>query len=212
MVDPSGNWTGKIRLREDNLNFPLKVKKPTAFAVWNDLFHEKVPTDFIKEAFQVMYRCPQHIFFILTKRPEKALRLFTSKAVMDNIEFYRKALSHVWLGVTAENQEQVDKRIPVLLQMPVVKRFVSIEPMLSPVILDLPPKRFNEKEIDWVICGCESGKNRRHTDIDWIRNLRDQCQAAGVSFFLKQMEIDGRVVKAPELDGRQWLEIPDKEV
>jgi len=71
-----------------------------------------------------------------------------------------------------------------------------------------PHKEKEFSTIDWVICGCESGAVRRHTDGSWIRDLRDQCQAAGVPFFLKQIELGGRVVKAPELDGRQWLEVP----
>lgn len=62
--------------------------------------------------------------------------------------------------------------------------------------------------IDWLICGCESGPGRRPTDPDWIRALRDQCVNAGVPFFLKQMEVDGKLVKMPELDGRVWDQMP----
>lgn len=63
-------------------------------------------------------------------------------------------------------------------------------------------------DIDGVICGCESGPRRRPTKIEWIRSLRDQCVEAGVPFFLKQMEIKGKVVKMPELDGKVWAELP----
>jgi len=202
----------KVTPRWDRLEMPLKIRKPTVFAVWNDLFHEDAPGDFIRNAFQTMYKCPQHIFLILTKRPERALNILTSKAVIDNIK------SHVWIGVTAENQEQADRRIPILIQIPVMKKFVSVEPMLGPIDLYtdknnplLKCKKCGDsgKLIDWVICGCETGQKRRYTDINWIRNLHDQCQAAGVPFFLKQMEIDGQVVKTPELDGRKWLEVPN---
>ncbi|RMG02286.1 MAG: DUF5131 family protein [Nitrospirae bacterium] len=216
----------------DRLDIPLKTRKPTVFAIWNDLFHEDAPGDFIHNVFQTMYKCPQHIFLILTKRPERVLNILTSKAVIDNIKFYQKALSHVWIGVTAENQEQADKRIPLLLQLPAAKRFVSIEPMLGPVnLVDIPIKLngvwtgpmgivmsirtgkyisngHGKSLIDWVICGCETGPKRRPTNIEWIRDLRDQCQA-GVPFFLKQMDVNGKIVKAPELDGRQWLEVPE---
>ena len=115
--------------------------------------------------------------------------------------------NNCWLGVTAENQEWADKRIPLLLQTPAAKRFVSVEPMLGPVELDL-------RGIDWVICGGESGRGARPMHPDWARSLRDQCQAAGVPFFFKQWGAwqngsgenwdglvvlnDGRVTPGPE--------------
>jgi len=102
-------------------------------------------------------------------------------------------LPNVWLGVTAENQEMADKRIPILLQIPAAVRFVSVEPMLGPVDLDSylivgtdHPGSIMRKGIDWVICGGETGPDARPVHPDWVRNLRDQCQASGVPFFFKQ--------------------------
>jgi protein gp37 len=113
-----------------------------------------------------------------------------------------KIPGHIWLGVTAENQEQADKRIPILLQTPASVRFVSVEPMIGPVSLRWlsawdgmaikphPGSVTNEldglKCLDWVICGGESGPGARPMHPDWARSLRDQCQAAGVPFFFKQ--------------------------
>jgi protein gp37 len=147
-------------------------------------------------------------------------------------------LSNIYLGVTAENQEQADKRIPILLQIPAAVRFVSVEPMLGPVDLTriggdqfgwgridalygLYYIRANAMDhgcdwetepnakLDLVFCGSESGPNRRKTEIDSIRSLRDQCVTSGTKFFLKQMEVDGKLVKMPELDGKQWSQFPE---
>lgn len=132
-------------------------------------------------------------------------------------------LLNIWMGVTAENQEMADKRIPLLLQTPAAKRFVSIEPMLGPVDLEavsfkhsegffgsalgwhhLPYCRRKELKdgrvypsLDWVICGGESGPHARPMHPDWVRSLRDQCQDAGVPFFFKQWGefVDLRQVK-----------------
>lgn len=141
---------------------------------------------------------------------------------------------HIWLGVTAENQRRADERIPILLQIPAAVRFVSIEPMLGPVDLTKINQGSDSwinaltgdwigyhhyggawtvnnsyPRLDWVICGSESGPNRRPAKIEWIRDLRDQCKAAGIPFFLKQMEVDGKVVKMPELDGKIWAQFPE---
>lgn len=117
-----------------------------------------------------------------------------------NLDFMRKwPLFNVWLGVTAENQEQADKRIPILLQIPAAVRFVSVEPMLGPVDIDgylgfNGPRRMGDgltyywvaPKLDWVICGGETGPGARPMHPDWVRSLRDQCQAARVPFFFKQ--------------------------
>lgn len=122
-----------------------------------------------------------------------------------------------------------DQRIPVLLQIPTAVRFVSVEPMLGPVsfrwlsawpenapTIALNPYnggRTNEysglRKLDWVICGGESGSRARPMHPDWARNLRDQCRDAGVPFFFKQISINGKMVKMPELNGRGWNEYPE---
>lgn len=127
-----------------------------------------------------------------------------------NLDFMRKwPLFNVWLGVTAENQQRANERIPILLQIPAVIRFVSVEPMLGPVDLsrwlycyvcgntgeyynpvfdeveDCPVCDGDLPKLDWVICGGETGPNARPMHPDWVRSLRDQCQAAGVPFFFK---------------------------
>ena len=162
---------------------------------------------------------------------------------------------NVWIGVTAENQEQADKRIPILLQIPAAKRYVSIEPMLGPVNLeditvikgpgdehhfsclgcDVDPADdgdFHGANVNWVICGGESGPGARPMHPDWARSLRDQCQVAGVPFFLKQwgewypdskiitrnkqtmmfgntvVHRVGKTAAGRLLDGKEYLEVP----
>ena len=132
---------------------------------------------------------PKHTYLVLTKRPERAY---------DILRCYHK-VSNIWLGVTAENQEQADKRIPVLLQIPAAVRFVSVEPMLSKTDLSpyLEPTTYTKSDggrkgfrrveygLDWVICGAETGPGARLMDTLWALDLRDQCQKAGVPFFFK---------------------------
>jgi len=194
-----------MMLRE-NLDLPLRVKKPTVWAVWNDLFHESVPDDFICDVFARVSFAKQHTFLILTKRPKSMLSFFNT------YESVNWPLPNVFLGVTAENQEQADKRIPVLLQIPAAVRFVSVEPMLGTVDITRAmygpdPEGMNwfgftdgigyEAGIQWVICGGESGPGARPMHPDWARSLRDQCQDAFVPFFFKQW---GEY--SPEFDGK----------
>jgi protein gp37 len=114
-----------------------------------------------------------------------------------------KSFNNVMFGVSVEDNETAIYRLPQLLTMYEPNRFISVEPLLGKI--DLTPYLHG---IKWVICGCESGSNRRHADINWIRDLRDQCVEANVPFFLKQMEINGKVVKMPELDGKVWDQTP----
>lgn len=192
-----GGLFSEIRFHEDRLMQPLKWKKPRKIFVCSmgDLFHEDVQVQWLNEVFRVIQNCRQHTFIVLTKRPERAKSYLRSVASCrawpeDDVVF-----PNVWLGVTAENQEQADKRIPILLDTPAAVRVVSVEPMLGYVDLDIPIETgygsgFGLSTalgyIDGVLCGGESGPNARPMHPDWARSLRDQCVAAGVPFFFKQ--------------------------
>jgi len=91
---------------------------------------------------------------------------------------------NVWLGTTAENQVEADRRIPHLLRVPAAKHFVSAEPLLGPLSLD--QWLVGEQQVDWIISGGESGPHPRPVHPDWLRSLRDQCKAAGTAFHFKQ--------------------------
>jgi protein gp37 len=182
-----------LTLHPERLEEPLKWRTPSRIFVnsMSDLFHEDVPLDFIKKVFQVIHATPWHIYQILTKRHERLLELAS------NLEFHR----NIWLGVSVENQNYVH-RIDFLRQVPVAVRFLSCEPLLGKLNLDLT-------DIHWVIVGGESGQKHRPLKTEWVKNIHDQCQAARVAFFFKQ--IGGRTPKAGGrlLDGRIWDEMPD---
>jgi len=197
-----------VRCHPERLDIPLHWKKPRRVFVdsMSDLFHEDVPDDFIRDVFDVMcLGARQHIYMILTKRPERMMEFVNGS--------HECVQSHIWLGVSVEDQRTADERIPLLMQTSAALRFVSVEPMLSPIDLS-PYLKDHEWEYgtpsgcDYVIVGCESDPGARPMELDWARSLRDQCVSAGIPFFLKQAVIDGKLVKIPELDGKQWIEYP----
>lgn len=189
LVDYLGNWSGDIIPMKSRLNLPRQIKKPTVFAVWSDLFHSSVPTDFIIDAFGRMEHCKQHTFLICTKRPNR---------MADFIEEWltkKPVLNNCFLATTVENQEMADKRIPELLKCKPFNLFLSIEPMLDEIDLDkicLDNSCYESEgdirpwgDINQIICGGETGRNARPCNPAWVRSLRDQCKVAGVPFFFK---------------------------
>jgi protein gp37 len=218
-----GKWNGTIRLATERvLTEPLRVKKPQVWAAWNDLFHKDVSVADIIRVFEIMWQCPQHVFIILTKRYER-MKAVMSGAIANAMGPGAEPATHIWLGVTAENQEMADLRIPILLQTPAAKRFVSVEPMLAEMDIeqyfhdsncndsDVPfciCSEPREIHVDWLIIGDESGPGRRVSPPGAIRALKDQAVAAGVPVFIKQADINGCLVKMPILDGRVWDQVP----
>ena len=174
----------------------LRWRKPRLVFVQSmgDLFHPDVPFEIVTNIFGTMHSVKKHTYMILTKRPERMAEFIRWYSKWIGFNAWPREYPHVWLGVTAENQEQADKRIPVLLQTPAAVHYLSIEPMLSHISLstiDLGGagrwgRNYGMPQIDWVICGGETGPGARPMHPDWARSLRDQCQAAGVSFFFKQ--------------------------
>jgi len=197
---------------EDRLNEPGEWKKPQRVFVCSmgDLFHSDVSPDFLLRVFGRMNAYKQHTFLVLTKRPDNALQFCQDYGLIPS-RFGPSPSgnvwpANVWAGVTAENQEMADERIPILLQIPAAVRFVSVEPILGPVDLRkivLKPAEFPERGqppvlinafandyrigVDWVICGGESGQKVRPMKLEWAESLHDQCKASGVFFFMKQM-------------------------
>ena len=157
-------------LHPERLGEPLKWRKPSRIFVnsMSDLFHEQMPVDFLVQVFEVMKKADRHIFQILTKRHERLVELAPLLPWPDN----------VWMGVSVENQKYVH-RVDYLRQIPAKVRFLSCEPLLGPLELDLT-------DIHWVITGGESGPKHRPVKEEWVRSIRDQCQKAGVSYFHKQ--------------------------
>lgn len=208
-VAQTGRWSGTVQLLPRELLKPLRRKKPQTYFMcsMSDLFHQDVPCEFIAAIFGVMSASPQHTFQILTKRPASMLAFFTWMQLASSRDFAgcvadvawehtrralpginldgrrdtRWPLPNVHIGVSAEDQQRADERIPRLWQCPAAVRFMSYEPALGPVDL-----RRTWKWLDWVIAGGESGPGARPAHPDWFRSLRDQCVSAGVAFFFKQ--------------------------
>lgn len=184
-----------LRLWPERLNQPSRWRKPRMIFVnsMSDLYHERVPLEFIRAVFDGMAAAPHHTFQVLTKRPGRMA------AVVRQLQ--PDPLPHVWLGTSIE-LDRYAWRADKLRQTPAAVRFLSLEPLLEPLpSLDL-------REIDWVIIGGESGHHARPLYPDWVRELRDQCLEADVAIFFKQW--GGRTPKAGgrELDGRMWDEFP----
>lgn len=160
----------KFTLHPNRLGEPLKWRSPSKVFVnsMSDLFHEEMPMTFLTQVFGVMERAPQHVFQILTKRHERLVELAPELPWPDN----------VWIGVSVESQKYAH-RVDALREVSAAVRFLSCEPLLGPLQLDLAG-------IDWVITGGESGYKHRPIREEWVVSIRDQCREAGVAFFHKQ--------------------------
>jgi protein gp37 len=242
----------RVTFHPDRLDEPLGWKKPRRIAVslMGDLFHGDVPDEWIDKVFAIMTLATQHTFLVLTKRPERLAEYLASPDnyllvaggagdVSNRRVWPGWPLPNVWLGTSVENQQAADERIPWLMKCPVAVRFLSMEPLLGPVELSSVPQReslerYDGRPLDWVIVGGESGPGARPMHPDWVRSIRDQCQAASVPFFFKQwgewlpldqgcgcnnseVESDaiahvGKKAAGRLLDGRQWDEMPEIEL
>ena len=192
-------WTGKVRLVESALDLPLRWKKPRRIFVnsMSDLFHEKVPDQWIFDILKIIVAAPQHVYQVLTKRPERMLATIPEMYKSFRYHFDSPGpetpLRNLWLGVSVEDQATADARIPLLLQTPAAVRFVSLEPLLGPMDLRQyvrPTKGFivpYYANLNWVIVGGESGPGARPFDLAWARSAIAQCRAAGVACFVKQL-------------------------
>lgn len=196
-------WTGKIALREDRLRFPLALEHPCRIFVnsLSDLFHESLEAETIDRIFAVMASAPRHVFQVLTKRPKTMQPYLADAGTPARIERHMAELGgvatkidawplpNVWIGVTAENQKEAARRIPLLLQTPAAVRFVAAEPLLE--ALDLAPGTWLRAEptdaagpkLDWIIAGGEIGTGAKPCHPDWARSLRDQCARGETPFF-----------------------------
>jgi len=246
-------WNGQVRFNEQWLDQPLRWKKPRMIFVCahGDLFHENIPDEWIDQVFAVMALCPQHVFQVLTKRADRMreylsdpeigqqwwLRADDLACTLDLPETHHgmpylsrgaavapSVMPNVWLGVSAEDQQRADERIPLLLQTPAAVRWVSAEPLLGPINFRWQPYAHQAtgesyraylhregsvdqyeslKGISWIVAGGESGPGSRPAHPAWFRSLRDQCAAAGVPYFFKQWgdwtaEIDNADLMSPQ--------------
>lgn len=223
-------FNGQIKTHPERLDIPLKRRKPTVYAVWNDLFHESVPDEFIANAWHTMGnfnnlkgemvpvdKRVNHTYLVLTKRPQRMLAFLSSRYPKG---YERKS---VYCGLTVCNQQEADEKIPIFLQVP-GKKFLSIEPCLSEIKLQFAgcpncgqskqywfpnyiicggcgkEVQFPPEHISAVILGGETGPGARPMHPEWVRSIVQQCNAAGVPVFVKQIHVNGK----PSKDMNEW--------
>jgi len=190
-----------LQLLPERLNDPVRRKKPTVYFVnsMSDLFHDRIPDEYIDQVFGVIEQTPQHTYQILTKRAARMARYFKTRTAPDN----------AWLGVSVENRKHGVPRVAYLRQVPARTRFLSVEPLLEDVgALDL-------SDIHWVIVGGESGPKARPMKQEWAESVRLQCDQQRVAFFFKQWGgwgADGKRrakhANGRLLNGRTWDDMP----
>jgi protein gp37 len=183
----------KLTLQADAIDAPRHWKNPRVIFVnsMSDLFHKDVPLEFIQRCFEVMREAAQHTFQILTKRPERAAQLQSDLPWSPN----------VWMGTSVESEEYIS-RIDALRKIPAAVRFLSVEPLLGPI------PRLPMTGIQWVIVGGESGPGARPMDVEWVRQIRDQCLRQEIPFFFKQWGGTNKKRTGRTLDGRTWDQMP----
>ncbi len=187
-----------LRLVPEKLAEPLRWQTPRMIFVnsMSDLFHDKVPDDYIEAVARVMVKAEWHTYQILTKRSARMASLLSGR-----LRFAAEN-PHIWWGVSLENKEYGLPRLRDLQKSPVSVRFLSIEPLLEGL------GRLNLKGIHWVIVGGESGHGARPLKKEWVTSIRDQCVDAGVPFFFKQWGGVRKKLAGRELDGQTYDGFP----
>jgi protein gp37 len=182
-----------VKTHEKDLDIPLKRQKPTVWFVdsMSDLFHKDVPIDFIERVFDIIRRCPQHTFQVLTKRSER----------MWSLSPFLNWPPNLWMGVSVEDN-QSKERIEHLRNSNAQIKFLSLEPLLEA----LPG--MNLTGINWVIVGGECGRKRRPMRAEWVEDIRLQCERADVAFFFKQWGGVNKKATGRQLNGRTHDQMP----
>ncbi|MFZ2106514.1 MAG: DUF5131 family protein [Roseiarcus sp.] len=189
-------WTGTLRVNESTFHAPLGWKRPRKIFVnsMSDLFQEGVGYDVVARVWEVMKDSPQHVFQILTKRPDRMRRILSESRL--------PILPHVWLGVSVESSAYI-RRIEDLRETPAHVRFISFEPLIGRVgPVDLT-------EIHWAIVGGESGPKSRPILEEWVDELLDECTAQDVAFFFKQWGGANKKATGRSYRGRTWDAYPE---
>lgn len=204
----AANWKQPLRWNEEqqmrylerNAGEPIPDRPRVFCASLADWLDEEIPIEWLADLLDLIDRTPNLDWLLLTKRPQnwykRVSAIDSDFAVgwIDCVDMPERGVipQNVWIGTTVEDQTRADERIPQLLRIPARVRFLSCEPLLESV--DLAHVCFNGADsfgtmpgIHWVICGGESGARARPMNVEWARDLRDQCALAGVAFFMKQL-------------------------
>jgi protein gp37 len=194
-------WTGLVRMApQKTVLKPIRWRKPRLIFVnsMSDVFHPSLTVSQIAQIFAVMALSNQHVYQVLTKRPDIMHAFVTDLATPASVELAMQAikpgsklsawpLQNVWMGTSVEDQRRAEERIEALLQVPAPVRFLSMEPLLGEVLLGRVLTKRDWKKLNWVIVGGESGPKARPMHSAWARRIRDDCAKHGVRFFFKQV-------------------------
>ena len=237
-----GSGQPRRRTSDANWRMPLKWNReaertgvrPRVFcASLADVFDNEVDPAWRADLFKLIADTQNLNWLLLTKRVGNVMKMANEVADMPRTGSHTGHLiahqwrngsppKNVWLGATVVNQEEADRDIPKLLDVPARVRFLSMEPLLGPVDLNYVRQRIQaqrsqlaraingETWLDWVIVGSESGPGARRDPnmVSWVASLRDQCVDAGVAFLWKQDVINGKKIGAPQLEGQSWQQFP----
>lgn len=187
-----------MRLVPEKLAEPLRWRTPKMVFVnsMSDLFHERVPDDYILAVARVMVAANWHTYQVLTKRSDRLRQMLNS-----SLSFASKQ-GHIWWGVSVEDKKYGLPRIENLRNADAGVRFLSVEPLLE----DLG--KLNLVGIDWVIVGGESGPGARPMKKEWVIAIKDQCREKGTPFFFKQWGGVRKAAAGRRLDGKTYDEFP----
>ena len=189
-----------VTLHPECLEEPKRWKKSSMIFVcsMSDLFHDSVPFEFIDKVMKVIESTPHHTYQLLTKRAERMVEYFSTRAIPSN----------AWLGVTVDVKSSII-RIEHLRKLNATVKFLSCEPLLE----DLGA--LNLQDIDWIIVGGESGNNARPMKKDWVVSIKKQVEQQGAAFFFKQWGTWGsdglkrsKKLNGKELDGKIYQSMP----
>lgn len=188
-------WTGKINTDYASLSIPHGWRKPRKVFVnsMSDLFHADVPVEFIQQVWQVMKETPRHDYQLLTKRPDRMRKILSGKGF--------DVLPNVWVGTSVESQDVVH-RIDELRNTPAAIRFISFEPLISPIT------NANLDGIAWAIVGGESGPAARSMEEAWVMDIKRLCRHHGTAFFFKQWGGVNKKATGRVLRGQTYDEMP----
>jgi len=183
----------EVTLHPEALNKPLKLKKPQMIFVnsMSDIFHDKVPDEFIFEIFEVMNKAHWHTFQVLTKRHKR----------LESLNKKLKWADNIWMGVSIESNDYI-KRADYLRNCDARIKFLSLEPLLGSV------DNLDYSGLDWVICGGESGYGAREIKKEWVIDIRDKCKSFDIPFFFKQWGGVNKKTTGRELEGKIYDEMP----
>lgn len=188
-----------LQLIPKKLQEPSKWKKPRTIFVnsMSDMLHHRVPTEYIRQACDVMMGASQHCYQVLTKRSDRLLEILSMPLFADAAK-----ADHIWWGVSVEDKQYGLPRLKDLQNTPARNRFLSVEPLLEDLgEIDL-------HGIGWVIVGGESGPRSRPIDPEWVRSIRTQCADSSVPFFFKQWGGVRKKLTGRLLDGQTYDERP----